>query len=139
MFGIGNGSGEAQDTRSIWGDMLGIGPLMKVLTDPALQAHTHAMMTAVIEGANATRRVELKLNLLLKALGHEYADIDAQHPSPFAGAPILIAHGANGGGGHAAATGAPDDGSRGASQGAATNRGGAGNGGGIDPAGGARS
>ena len=56
MFGFGNGAGDfpapqAQDTKSMWGDMFGLGSLMKVITDPALIEHAHAMMQATIEGA----------------------------------------------------------------------------------------
>ena len=118
MFGIGNGGdpSQPQDTKSLWGDMFGLTGLMKVITDPALVAHAHAMMQATIEGANSSRRIEAKLDRLLGALGHEITDINARfpaafHPGPSAPAAVLIEHGANGAGRPAAATGAPDDGS----------------------------
>jgi hypothetical protein len=119
MFGLGNGSGEAQpqDTKSIWGDMFGLGGLMKVISDPALIAHAHAMMQATIEGANSSRRIEAKLDRLLGALGHEISDIDARYPAQHFPAglgapPLLVEHGANGAAGHPAATGAAHDGSQ---------------------------
>jgi hypothetical protein len=115
MFGIGNGAGEPQpqDTKSIWGDMFGLGGLMKVITDPALVNHAHAMMQATIEGANSSRRIEAKLDRLLGALGHEISDINSRFPAAFqpAPAPLLVEHGALGAGSHPPATGAPDDGS----------------------------
>ena len=126
MFGFGNGaSGEfpasqPQDTKSMWGDMFGLGGLMKVITDPALIEHAHAMMQATIEGANSSRRIEAKLDRLLGALGHEISDINARFPAAFHAGPqtvvaqppaLLAQHRANGGGGYSAATGALDDGS----------------------------
>jgi hypothetical protein len=120
-----NGAGEAQDTKSIWGDMFGIGGLMKVITDPALVAHAHAMMQATIEGANSSRRIEAKLDRLLGALGHEIADINSRFPAQFQPAPaLLVEHGANGAGGDPPATGAVDDGSAGAAGGVGTTVGG---------------
>jgi hypothetical protein len=119
MFGIGNGSDEpsqAQDTKSIWGDMFGLSGLMKVITDPALMAHAHAMMQATIEGANSSRRIEAKLDRLLGALGHEITDINARFPQSFQPPPaaVLIEHGAARAGSDPAATGVAHDGSQGA-------------------------
>jgi len=115
MFGNGSGAADQpQDTKSIFGDIFGLGGLMKVITDPALVAHAHAMMQATIEGANSSRRIEAKLDRLLGALGHEISDIDARFPAPFqapANSPLLVQHGAFGAGSHPAAIGAPDNGS----------------------------
>ena len=130
MFGNGTGA-EPQDTKSIWGDMFGLGGLMKVITDPALVAHAHAMMQATIEGANSSRRIEAKLDRLLGALGHEISDINARFPAAFhpgpspSAAAVLIEHGANAAGGYSAATGASDDGSQVAAGGAGSPVGGA--------------
>ena len=122
MFGIGNGSGEQpQDTKSLWGDMFGISGLMKVISDPALIAHAHAMMQATIEGANSSRRIEAKLDRLLQALGHEISDINGRFPAafqPLTAPALLEQNGADGTGGHAPATGALDDGSASAPGGA---------------------
>ena len=119
MFGKSNGAAESDQppgTGSLWGDMFGLGGLMKVITDPALVNHAHAMMQATIEGANSSRRIEAKLDRLLGALGHEISDINSRFPAQFQPAPsaLLVQHGANGAGGNSAATGAPDDGGRGA-------------------------
>jgi hypothetical protein len=126
MFGS-NGSGEAQDTKSIWGDMFGLGGLMKVITDPALIAHAHAMMQATIEGANSSRRIEAKLDRLLGALGHEISDINSRFPAQFqpAGPAVLIEHGANGAGSDPAATGVAHNGGAVAAGGAGAPVGGA--------------
>jgi hypothetical protein len=118
---FGNGSGQdapaAPDTGSLWGDMFGIGSLFKVISDPALMQHTHAMMSAVIEGANANRRIEAKLDRLLGALGHGISDINAKFPVQFQPSAILEGDRADGSRGHAPATGAVDDGSRSAAEG----------------------
>ena len=147
MFGNGQEPpAPAQETRSIWGDMFGLGPLMKIISDPALQLHAQAMMQSIIEGANANRRMEAKLDRLLGALGHEINDINSRFPSQFqpgghgpAGnvfaPPLLVENGANGAGRHPASTGAPDDGSGGASGSPATSVGSAGLRGDDDPAG----
>jgi hypothetical protein len=128
---FGNGSGESpqpQDTKSLWGDMFGLGSLMKVITDPALVSHAHGMMQATIDGAHANRRIEAKLDRLLQALGHEINDINSRFPAQFhprdmpggTTPALLVQDGPHGTGGHPAATGAADDGSRGASGSVAT-------------------
>jgi hypothetical protein len=137
MFGS-NGAGDAQpqDTKNLWGDMFGLGGLMKVITDPALVNHAHAMMQATIEGANANRRIEAKLDRLLQALGHEINDINSRFPVALAAPPALLEqNGADGTGGHTASTGVADDGSRVASGSAATPVGGLGLRGDDDPTG----
>ena len=122
MFGSGNGQDAAQapETSSLWGDMFGVGSLFKVISDPALMQHAHQMMGAVIEGANANRRIEAKLDRLLRALGNDISDINARFPAQFqpphdpgpsAPPALLEANRADGAGGFAAAIGAPDDGS----------------------------
>jgi hypothetical protein len=120
MFGNGSGeTGDQQppDTGSLWGNMFGLGPLMKVISDPALVSHAHLMMAAIIEGAQASQRTEAKLNRLLKALGHEIEGIDAARPDqpPAFVTALLGANGAAGNRGFAPASLAPDDGSRDAS------------------------
>jgi hypothetical protein len=101
--------------------MLGVGSLFKIISDPALMQHTHAMMAAVIEGANANRRIEAKLDRLLKALGNDISDINARFPAQFQPGPLHpgptlpalpYADGAAGIGGYPPTTGAVDDGSR---------------------------
>lgn len=142
MFGNGQdpGAEQAQSTSSLLGDLFGVGSLFKVITDPGLQAHAHAMMAAVIEGANSSRRIEAKLDRLLKALGHEIEDINARFPTAYrdlAGAPLLEQHRADGAAGHSLAGGAPDDGARGAAVDPGKARGHSRGGGGPHKAGGA--
>ena len=124
MFGIGSGNGQglgsgepAPDTKSLWGDMFGLGSLMKVITDPALVQHAHNMMQATIEGANANRRIEAKLDMLLRALGHEIDAINDRFPStfqPLGPTALLVQNRADGARRHPPAGVALDDGSRGA-------------------------
>jgi hypothetical protein len=117
MLGFGNGqdaSPAAPDTGSMWGDLFGMGSLIKVISDPALMAHAHQMMGAVIEGANANRRIEAKLDRLLKALGNDIADIDARFPNQFQPSALLEQRNADGARGHPPATSLADDGSGGA-------------------------
>jgi hypothetical protein len=105
---------EPPSTGGLWGDMFGLGPLMKMITDPALGLHAHGMMEAIIEGAKASGRIEAKLNKLLEALGHDVADIErtaamARNQRP----PVLLAaNGADGDRRFAVASGAADDGNR---------------------------
>lgn len=131
MFGAGKGqvSGEQVEppfgapieppsTSSLWGDMFGMGSLLKLVSDPALGAHAHQMMGALIEAAQASQRIEKKLDTLLKALGHEIDgiatrtenDLAAAQARPGVAPPLLAAHRADGGGGFAPASLAPDDG-----------------------------
>jgi hypothetical protein len=122
LFGM-NGNGQEQpaapETSSLWGDMFGMGSLFKMISDPGLMAHTHAMMAAVIEGANANRRIEAKLDRLLNALGHQINDINARFPAGFQppgapGAPVLLeGNGAYGGGSPPPSGGVADGGTGG--------------------------
>ena len=110
-----NGNGQeplpAQETSSIWGDMFGMGSLFKLISDPALMAHTHQMIGAVIEGANANRRIEAKLDRLLGALGHEISDINSRFPAQLQPpAALLEQHRAHELRGNSAATGLADNG-----------------------------
>ena len=122
MFGNGQEPPAAPETGSLWGDVFGIGSLFKVISDPALMTHAHAMMGAVIEGANANRRIEAKLDRLLGALGHEITDINSRFPAQFqsGAAPLLEQHRAHAAGGNSAAIGVADDGGSAASGGVGT-------------------
>jgi hypothetical protein len=123
MFGNGQDAPAPPDTGSLWGEMFGMGSLFKMISDPALMAHTHQMLNAVIEGANASRRIEAKLDRLLGALGHEISDINARFPAAFqppGATQLLEGNAAAGNRGDPAATRPPDDGSRGAPGGVAT-------------------
>jgi hypothetical protein len=106
----------APDTSSLWGNMFGVGPLLKLISDPALGAHAHAMMQAIIEGAQASARTEAKLNALLKALGHE---ID-NRATALAAPALLGADGRDGAGRPPLASLAPHNGAGGAAASPAT-------------------
>jgi hypothetical protein len=118
MFGNGNGNEQVPATveppssASLWGDMFGIGGLIKTMTDPALGQHIHMMLATVIEAGKATQRVEAKLDAILKA--QENAGNTA----------VFTAFGTDGNRGLAAPGGASNDGSGSATQG---NRGACGN------------
>jgi hypothetical protein len=49
----------------MWSDMLGLGSFFRILSDPSLVDQVHAMMGAVIEAAQANKRIEAKLDELL--------------------------------------------------------------------------
>jgi hypothetical protein len=119
MFGNGalppqNGDPqEPASSSSMWGDMFGVGSLFKVITDPQLGQHAAAMMQAISAGAQASTRIERKLNMLLAALGHEIDENGNVRNRPGGGTPLLAADGPHGNRGFAATGGAPDDGGRG--------------------------
>src|SRR5215468_1358183 len=62
---------EAQSTGSMWGSMFGLGPLMRLISDPELSQNANKVMRALIAGQAASQRVEAKLDFLLKVLGHD--------------------------------------------------------------------
>lgn len=62
---------EPPSSGGLWAEMFGIGPLLKMITDPALGQHAHQMMQAIIEGTKASARIEAKLDLILKGQGYE--------------------------------------------------------------------
>jgi hypothetical protein len=120
MFGKSNGSdpSQPQSSGSLWGDVFGLSGLMKVITDPALVNHAHAMMQATIDGAHANRRIEAKLDRLLRALGHEINDINSRFPDNFQPGPtppLLEGGRADGTGGNPPSSELAHDGNRGAS------------------------
>jgi hypothetical protein len=93
MFGNGgdsDGQASAPETKSLWGDMFGLGPLMKVISDPSLGLHAQAMMQAIADGANASRRIEIKLNRLLEALGHDVAAVERSAAAQIGRTPPLL-------------------------------------------------
>jgi hypothetical protein len=104
---FGNGSDpqlpqtvEPPSSASLWGDMFGIGSLLKTMSDPALGANINAMLLSVIEASKSSARVEAKLDQLLKAL----ADGNGN-------AALSLANGTDGSGRPSAPSGALDDGS----------------------------
>jgi hypothetical protein len=79
MFGNGKATteqGEAQSTSSMWGSMLGLGPMLKMLADPDLHRHAHQMIGALIDSAKRYERVEAKLDILLTGAGHDVGKIN---------------------------------------------------------------
>jgi hypothetical protein len=131
MNGNGQDQPQAPPTSSLWGDVFGISGLVKALSDPAMMQGAQAMMTALAEGGQASRRIEAKLDMLLRALGHEIETINARFPAHFGGpagpggpfdpriiggqsAPLLEGDRADGGRGSAIASLALDNGGRGA-------------------------
>jgi hypothetical protein len=106
------------DTAAMWGDMLGLGPLMKAVSDPtfhdqirgflgAMQA-THALAAECIVRCD---RLERKLDALLRLQG---INPDVEFDGTGIGPAIPAQHGADGAGGHAVAAGARDNGAGGA-------------------------
>jgi hypothetical protein len=115
MQGNGNASSPAaeiaapQSSRSMWANMFGLGPLLDMIGDPQMMAHAHAVMQAMIEGANASRRLEAKLDLILRGLGH---DPQSVHPADLRSAALPAADGAAGDRGFTVASLFADDGDR---------------------------
>ncbi|PWT78039.1 MAG: hypothetical protein C5B60_01790 [Chloroflexi bacterium] len=55
----------------MWGEMFGLGPLMRLIQDPQLSQNANKVLQAIIDGQAATLRVEAKLDHLLRVLGHD--------------------------------------------------------------------
>ena len=68
----------AEDTKSMWGDLLGIGPLLRMATDPTMIANAALLMQAMTDAAQSLPRIEAKLDLLLNEQGHDVADLNRQ-------------------------------------------------------------
>src|SRR5262249_17488919 len=98
---------QAQPTGRLWGDMFGIGPLMRLINDPELGAKAQLAVQGVIAGTAAMARIEAKLDFLLRALGHHPTNIGRNAVA------ALPARLPNGGRRDAVASPAPDHGSRG--------------------------
>lgn len=130
---LSNGSDiEPPSTRSMWGDMFGLGPLLRIASDPAIVHQALGMLSQLAEAGAVNRRLEAKLDILLAAGGHDLESInraiDATARPNLAFLPQIDGTvGAVG----AAATGRPSD--DGAGRAAAAARG-PGDGGGAAPA-----
>jgi hypothetical protein len=104
-----------QSTKSLIGDVFGVGPLLKMIADPEFQGQAHAMVMAIIESARATQRIEAKLDLVLAALNATPINSTPINSTPINGVAsdgqtagplaLLDAHRADGAGGSALATG----------------------------------
>lgn len=93
---------EPKPTSSLWGEMFGLGPLMRLIQDPQLGAKTHQAVQAIIDGHARMVRIEAKLDALLQ--GVPYADTAA---------PAVFARLSDGPGGPTVASSTADDGSGG--------------------------
>jgi len=98
------------ETRSLWGDLFGIGPLIKMATDPAMIAQVMTLMATMTENARAAQRIEMKLDLILSSQGHDIDALNRQasgldaRPEPAAGnAAAVLEHHRDAGNGSAAA------------------------------------
>lgn len=70
-----NDNGPASSS-SLWGDMFGLGPMLKMISDPNLGNTALAMMQAIMESAKANARIEAKLNAILERHGYDLAQFD---------------------------------------------------------------
>jgi hypothetical protein len=97
-FGMINGNDEqtyeAKPTSSLLGDVLGIGGLVKAMSDPAMMQGAYQMMAALTAAGMTLPRLEAKLDLLLKDKGYDvetlfptapgvYPDFQAGHGAWF--------------------------------------------------------
>jgi hypothetical protein len=101
----------ADETSSMWSDMLGIGPLLRMASDPETLRGAMMMMQAATESLQASRRIEAKLDELLLRLRLQHEPTATPEPTP----PLLEHLRTNGAGGHPATSGVADDGSGAAS------------------------
>jgi hypothetical protein len=83
MFINGNDQDyEAKPTSSLLGDVLGIGGLIKAMSDPAMMQGAYQMMAALTAAGMTLPRLEAKLDLLLRDKGH---DVETLFPIGSAG------------------------------------------------------
>jgi hypothetical protein len=61
----------AEETNSMWNDMLGIGGLVRAISDPAMLQNAALMMQAIVQSASTMQRIEQKLDVLLRETGHD--------------------------------------------------------------------
>jgi hypothetical protein len=95
-----------EETSSMWNDVLGIGGFIKSLTDPQMLQNAALMMQAITDCAHGMKRIEAKLDILLKESGH-----DGERQGHAIAALLLEGNGASGTRGRAAAIGTVDNGS----------------------------
>lgn len=93
------------------GGLFGLGPIMRMMNDPALQQHMVEMMQAVIQSAGANLRMEAKLDFILRELGHDPSRFECDGGRGFGNpAALLGGYGIPGAGANPAPSGAADDG-----------------------------
>ena len=71
---------QAQPTGRLWGDMFGLGPIMRLINDPELGPKAHQAIAGIIASSAAMVRIEAKLDFLLRVSGHDPAAIVAALP-----------------------------------------------------------
>src|SRR5215469_7053573 len=89
----------AEETTTMWADFLGLGPFLKMATEPRMVNEVVNLMRTMADNARAAQRIEQKLDFILEGLGHD--------PQRFT---VFEQHGTNGVGGSSVAGGPPHDG-----------------------------
>lgn len=126
-----NGSDiDPPSTRSMWGDMFGLGPLLRIASDPAIVHQALGILSQLAEAGAVNRRLEAKLDILLAAGGHDLESINRAIDATARPSFLPTINGTVGAVG-AAATGRPSDDGTGRAAAAAR---GPGDGGGAAPA-----
>lgn len=71
---------QAQPTSSLWGQLFGLGPLFRMVSDPQMMQNAIGMMQAIAAGAAANQRLEAKLDFLLRKQGYDPEEIASSAP-----------------------------------------------------------
>lgn len=104
---------QPRSSGSLWADMFGLGPFVRMLSDPSMMQNAALMMQAIAEGAKANIRMEMKLDFIIRSMGYDPATVtpaDYSAPGRF-GPPLLSAgHGPAGTGAYTVTGGAADNG-----------------------------
>jgi hypothetical protein len=91
------------DTAEMWGDMLGLGPILATLKDPQFFAQLNALFNGLIALDQRTMRMEATLNAIAERIGVDVGSIGI-------GPAVSAGNGAARDGSDAPATGAGHDG-----------------------------
>jgi hypothetical protein len=73
--------------------MLGIGPLMRLVNDPALRENAEKAMQAIINSHATIARLENKLDFVIREMGHDPAIIGAGGGGNLAALPARLSDG----------------------------------------------
>ena len=93
------------DTAEMWGDMLGLGPILATLKDPQFFAQLNALFNGLIALDQRTMRMEATLNAIAERIGVDVGKLGI-------GPAVSQGNGAARGGPTAPASGVADDGNR---------------------------
>ena len=63
------------DTAEMWGDMLGIGPVLQALKDPQFFAQMNQLFVGLIELDKRTIRLEAVVNAIAERIGVDIAGV----------------------------------------------------------------